>query len=120
MRPWRSRLNSPLDNSGSSSGSGGAIASQSDVTGSRAIDGTVYHNSTTKPIMVVVSVGLATADTVEAKSDATATPTLRVGYLTMNGATNVIMELVFWVLPGSYYKVTRVGSGNLNTWMEYT
>jgi hypothetical protein len=70
--------------------------------------------------MVVVSVGLATADTVEAKSDATATPTLRVGYLTMNGATNVIMELVFWVLPGSYYKVTRVGAGNLNTWMEYT
>jgi hypothetical protein len=38
----------------------------------------------------------------------------------MNGATNVIMELVFWVLPGSYYKVTRVGAGNLNTWMEYT
>lgn len=98
----------------------GGITTQTDVTASRAIDNTVYHNTTAKPIFCVVTVNLSTTAQIAVSSDATATPTLVVGYIQNSNALGEIAQISFWVLPGNYYKAIKTNTATLTTWIEYT
>jgi hypothetical protein len=98
--------------------SGGGITAQSVVTGSRSV-GAVYHNTTGKPMMVLVSLtapGGGSAG-VFAYSDAATNPTTALSsHYVPAGITQVAAS--FWVLPGNYYKVVA-GAGTLAGWVEW-
>jgi hypothetical protein len=97
------------------------ITTQTDVTASRAIDGTVYHNIGSKPIFVNITIQhAANGGDVIAKSDANVVPNLIVAE-TYDGAISVIVTmLTFIVLPGNYYEATATGGSSMKTWIEYT
>ncbi len=97
--------------------------SQTDVTGSRAIDGTIYQN--TKDWFILVSV-MAVEDAesfcaLNAQSDAATPPTLTVAYSAgpeeANG-NNTYLNLFFVVLPSNYYEVNNVNV-TLHKWIEW-
>ena len=121
MRPWRSPLNSPIDNP-SAGGSSGAISAQIDVTASRAVDGTVYHNATTKPIFVIISATIGTNATLQGRSDNTITPSQLIAIANNGGNVSTLAaEISFWVIAGNYYSATTAaGSVTLIKWIEYT
>ena len=96
------------------------FTTQSDVTGSRAIDGTVYHNTSGKAMLVVISAAMATTYGIAAFSDATVTPTQAIASANNPGLVAAITSsITFLVLIGNYYKCTGV-SCTLVTWIEYT
>ena len=104
------------------SGSGGGPTTQTDVSTSRVL-GTVYHNTTGKPLYVNVSVSLTATNTaVQAVTDSSATPTLIVcsRYVDFN-PTDDQSPFSFIVLPGNYYKVYgSLGSGQaISNWIEW-
>lgn len=109
---------SNVNNPPISSSSG--ISSQTDVTASRALDGTVYHNTTTKPIMCMVNATCSGGGAVLFKSDATASPSLSIGQIYNLNASAIQGLISFWVLPGYYYKGTITSTATLVTWIEYT
>ena len=94
-----------------------AISTQTDVTASRVTDGTVYQNTSTKPIFCVVTCELAISGVATAKCDASVTPTTTVSRIT----STVVIDgsLTFWVLPGYYYSVNQT-NGTKVSWIEYT
>jgi hypothetical protein len=94
------------------------ISSQTDVTASRVADGTVYHNTSTKPIFVSVSLGLGPVTQGEVFCDANANPTLVVAFVSNSNLASIYAHLFFLVLPGYYYKVT--GNQTIFAWIEYT
>ena len=107
----------PLNNPG-----GGGPLSQSDVTASRAIDGTAYHNTgaTARYVLVSIEYISGVANNVEAFSDGNANPTLRVAYTGKNNFSGVTRGAIFFiVLPGNYYKVFQSGGATLAVWIEY-
>jgi hypothetical protein len=105
---------------GTTGGASGAITTQTDVTGSRAMDGTVYHNATSKPIFCVVTGSMGIGASYYVCSDSQVTPTLliaKVGLIT----TSTYGVVSFWVLPGNYYQIGALaGSVGTNAWIEYT
>ncbi len=92
------------------------ITTQTNVTASRVL-GTVYQNTTTKPIFVSVACTNAAAANIYGYSDTTATPTLMVSASSV--AASGYGGVGFWVLPNSYYKVVSTGS-TLSTWIEWS
>ncbi len=101
-------------------------STQTDVTASRAYDGTVYHNTTSKPITVTVTVNMAGSIKIIAYSDANADPTTVVaGTGATSVATSLPMSCTFTVLPGNYYKVILTdiggaGTKSLASWIEWS
>ncbi len=100
-------------------------STQSDVTGSRAIDGTVYQNTTGKPMTVKVLISLGDSGSgayAIANSDSSNPPTTVVdkqGKVTGAQDHDLYMSLTFTVLPGNYYKVTGTGNPTLTNWIEW-
>jgi hypothetical protein len=105
------------------------VATQSVVTGSRAL-GTVYQNTTGRPMCVVASAvgtstGTAATMYLEARSDAATPPTTVVATSQGYADTNLYgtrPQVVFWVMPGNYYKVDRFGIGvamTVSCWTEW-
>jgi hypothetical protein len=95
---------------------GGGVTTQNIVTGSRAI-GTVYRNTTGKPMFVNMICSCANSTGAGAYTDAAASPTTFVGGVVNASATPVNLTVSFWVLPMNYYKIT--GSGTNNGWVEW-
>jgi len=97
------------------------FTTQTDQTGSRAINGTVYHNTTTKPILCAVSFALHLNDILSFYSDINASPSQIIASDQNVNVASIITTTTFLVLPGNYYKaVTAAGSPNLGQWIEYT
>lgn len=104
---------------------------QTDVRASRAINGTVYQNTSGKPMMVVITVE-ASATIVTAslniKTDASNPPTTTVAVMSSNNISTFAhvnnMSSTFIVLPGNYYNATEISSGSsyiyLGSWIEWT
>ena len=93
------------------------FSTQTDATASRAIDGTIYHNTGSTPMMVTVT--LAGGPSADARffCDSGSSPTTKVAEF-VNAAG--YSATTFMVLPGYYYKVTIVGgSPSLLTWIEW-
>jgi hypothetical protein len=95
------------------------LNTQTDATGSRAVNGTVYQNTTTKPIIVNISVYLIANSDITIYSDAQASPTLAVGEIGVTGAATITQAISFCVLPGNYYKAVGTNA-TLQYWIEYT
>ncbi|MBI2869387.1 MAG: hypothetical protein HYX96_06145 [Chloroflexi bacterium] len=98
---------------------------QANVTASRAIDGTVYQNTSGKIIMVAVSMYLNGGDGAGGGSayvGAANPPTSIVaGWLDYASASfGVKGTLTFIVPPSYYYKIGTVGSPTLGTWTEWS
>jgi NRPS condensation-like uncharacterized protein len=96
------------------------VATQTDVTGSRALDGTVYHNTTTKPIYIAVSIRLQINMNAYLKSDSNANPTLLISRIENDNLADIYVTQNCWVLPGNYYKITGFNNPILQAWIEYT
>ena len=109
-------------------------ASQSDVTGSRAIDGTVYQNSGTGIRIVTVNVIMTKTNAAEYSRvtfhcDAATPPTTQIGRLALQPDGSALggdliteMAFTFVVLPSYYYKATESHTGTISTladWFEW-
>jgi hypothetical protein len=98
--------------------------SQSEVSGSRAIDGTVYHNTSGKIMFVAINIK-APADSggsVMAYSDSSNPPTTVV-FEGSNGCigdnpTFESVTVLFFVQIGHYYKVSGNAGTSLAHWQE--
>lgn len=94
--------------------------STANVTASRAIDGTVYHNTSGCPMCVVIDVDLdAGGRFISCSIGATSTPADDVGGISTNIDLGVGSK-VFWVPSGYYYKVINSGPPTLYHWQETT
>jgi hypothetical protein len=91
---------------------------QSELHASRAIDGTVYHNTTGKSKVVVIACIMNYGDIIVVYTDNTATPTLAVAGMGHSNLAAIQESTMFIVLPGNYYKVTSTGSPTLSYWTE--
>ena len=96
---------------------------QSDVTASRAIDGTAYQNTSGRPLFVAITLqGTGTGEEgyAIAYTDSNATPTTEVGRCSASFDASVQYgQVSFVVLPSNYYKVTHSGTGTLRKWFEW-
>jgi hypothetical protein len=97
---------------------GGGITTQNVVSGSRAL-GTVYQNTTGKPMCVHVAINGA-GNAVSAVADSANPPTTTVACAGNGGTTSTNVGVTFWVLPNNYYKAVLAGSGTLAIWTEWT
>jgi len=96
---------------------------QSNVTASRVL-GTVYQNTSGRPLYVLVTLdvvgGAGNLYTAIAYTDTNTPPTTVVGKSSGCYDSEVdFSNIGFFVLPGSYYKVTEVSQGELETWFEW-
>lgn len=90
----------------------------SDVSGSRASDGTVYQNTSTKPMLVSVRSGSDAQSVLSAKTDAATPPTVEVAAFGLGAGIGG--NLTFLVLPNHYYKVSHnAGTPTLYVWNEW-
>ncbi|NJD76277.1 MAG: hypothetical protein FIB08_04170 [Candidatus Methanoperedens sp.] len=96
----------------------GGVSTQTNVTASRVSDGTVYQNTSGKPIMVTFSCYYASGIvTITAFTDAANPPTTQVG--TDTAQTNMGGSVSFWVLPGNYYKINATPL-TTKWWIEWS
>ncbi len=103
---------------------------QADVTASRAVDGTVYQNTSGKIIIATVAIALTCATTqyegVVFYCGTANPPTVAKGsvYLTQIGATSIREDgtVTFIVPVNYYYKATASGTGTAGklSWIEDT
>jgi hypothetical protein len=96
------------------------ISNQGVVTGSRVL-GSVYQNTTGKPMFVSVTAHTSnvTNANILAQTDSNSSPSTYVAYaaLAQNGIDG---QITFWVLPNNYYTVTvNVGTPGLSLWTEW-
>lgn len=113
-------------------------AVQNDVTSSRAIDATVYENTSGRPLIVTINVQSSLSDLsdggnslVTIHCDSGSTPTTQIGVIglthNVGGATGTLyvgLTATFVVLPSYYYKATAsnvVGGAapTLLDWFEW-
>lgn len=101
---------------------------QNDVTASRAIDSTVYQNTTDMIMIVTVTIKNTVGDTGDVYvifyCDANASPTTMIGGVREHNitATNALFPFTFVVLPNYYYKAVNDGTyndGALQDWFEW-
>jgi hypothetical protein len=113
-------MKSNVDNPGSVTVNVSAITTQTDVTASRAIDGTVYHNTTGKPIYCMITLQLSTPGVgVTLLTDANPAPSTVVAFEQNNNAQLILVVLMAIVLPGNYYTLTSLGN-SFTQWIEYS
>ena len=110
---------------GATGATGPGITTQTSKYATRAIDGTVYHNTLPTTIWVSVSAFSASGIAISkllAVSDSSATPTVSVAAASTPIVTgNYSVTLFFPVLPGNYYYVTAIGAAlTKDIWMEYS
>ncbi len=90
-----------------------------DQTASRAANGTVYQNTSIKPMWVVVKLSTNNNQGTVSKSDSNPTPTTIVDYENNVGSGSAVnMATKFWVMPLHYYSVDLSG-GVMQQWLEY-
>lgn len=94
------------------------ITSQTDVTASRALDGTIYQNTSVKPMTCLVTVALAAAGGISVVSDSQVNPTTVISASSNGGLVSIPWVITFVVLPGNYYGINDGGS-SLTKWFEY-
>ena len=113
-------------------------AVQSDVTGSRAIDGTVYQNTSGRPLIVTINVKVDVDDisssgnsrvTIVCDSNATPTTTVMVLRLSTDGVgtdqtgIDAYLSGTLVVLPSYYYKATAAAANQttptIQDWFEW-
>jgi hypothetical protein len=98
---------------------GGGLSTMNVVTGSRAI-GTIYQNTTGKPMFVSAVINMNASSTMDGVSDSASSPTTTVAAMTSSSVAGA-RNIGFWVLPSHYYKViAAAGSGTSVFWIEYT
>jgi len=98
---------------------GGSVTTQSDVTASRALDGTVYQNTTGKTMFISINWSKGSIDNLIVYSDSANPPTTRVSQQTEFGVGSLISQFSV-VLPGNYYRaVPNTGGLTLNSWIEW-
>ena len=94
---------------------GGSVVTCNRLPAASRVIGTVYQNTSSYPLIVMMTDGANGASTV-AFTDSTTTPTTQVySYLALGGGN--ANPCVFLVMPGNYYKVTGTSTGQ---WVEYT
>jgi hypothetical protein len=99
--------------------SGGGITTQSNVTGSRA-QGTVYQNTTGKPMFVSVTSVVNANSYMQLQTDNSNPPSTIVCAVTnSNTSLTATMTTSGWVIPGAFYRAFS-GGGTLSTWIEWT
>uniref|UniRef100_A0A6M3IYE9 Tail protein n=1 Tax=viral metagenome TaxID=1070528 RepID=A0A6M3IYE9_9ZZZZ len=104
----------------------GTTAVNTNVTASRAIDATVYQNTTGYEMTVHVYMSISSGTSVmQGRTDAATPPTLNIGGVSIGtGAYTYIGHgsLTFTVQNNHYYCVAKVGAGTVNlvTWVETT
>ncbi|MFA5073118.1 MAG: hypothetical protein WC539_04400 [Nitrospirota bacterium] len=91
---------------------------QNDVTGSRVI-GTVYRNTTGKPMWVNVVATVPNPYYVQLRTDAVNPPTVVCAFFHNNTGGAAIGTVGGWVLPGNYYTLYALGGGSVNNWIEW-
>ena len=104
------------------SGGGGAVSIQNNVTSSRAL-GSVYQNTTGRPMFVSVSAHTSnvTDANLIAQTDSSNPPTTYVAYASVGAYNNIDAQIFFIVLPGNYYTVTiNIGTPALSLWFEWS
>jgi hypothetical protein len=97
----------------------GGVSVQSVVTGSRAI-GTVYQNTTGRPMFVTIgfSASAATAADLEIQTDSASNPTTSVIRASANQGWMSCISA--WILPGNYYKTVQTNGCSLFRWTEWS
>jgi hypothetical protein len=91
-------------------------ATQNYVTASRVL-GTVYQNTTGKPMFVAASIRVGIYGTAFAYSGSANPPTTQVvKYVNGSPNSSAYGELFFIVLPDNYYRVTGV---DISSWIEW-
>lgn len=98
--------------------SGGGISTQTDVKASRAVNGTVYQNTSGKLMFVSVTVNNTAAYSLTGYSDSNAAPALIVSAIYQT-TTAVNDSIDFFVLPNNYYKVVATGTPTIASWVEW-
>lgn len=96
------------------------ITTQTDVTASRDIAGTVFQNTATKPIFCNITIAYPQNSEVGAQCADVTPPSTYVTYLKNLNLLTIQMPMSFWVLPGYYYKVSIAGAASLVQWIEYS
>jgi len=98
---------------------GGGVTTQNVVTGSRAV-GTVYQNTTGKPMSVAVTVAVASASpaNVAGQTDAGNPPSTIVQNFQFSGIS-FTAAVRFEVLPGNFYRVNANNAPSLISWVEW-
>lgn len=93
---------------------------QNVVTGARAI-GTVYQNTTGRPMFVGITASSNTLGAgINGYADSNSAPTTLVAQIAEPIAGGYQVYLCFWVLPGNYYKLTVGGAApTLYVWTEW-
>jgi hypothetical protein len=96
------------------------FATQTNVTASRALStgsNNVYHNTSTKPMMVTVSLNFSSSASVRAKTDTNTLPTTIVTDMNLSSGNT---SCSFIVLPGNYYIVWYSGANaSITYWIEW-
>ena len=96
------------------------LTSQVTANAYRAIDGTVYHNTTSKPIWITLSIDVKSlTGLVTVYSDATNTPSTVIATEQNNTAVIIRMVTTVPILPGNYFSVS-VTNSDLVYWIETT
>jgi len=94
-----------------------------DVTASRALNGTVYQNTLARPILVTIAITPnAQAYTVTVHCDAANPPTVVSGLLSNDTAGGNYTGSISFIVPaGHYYKATTTGTAPASfSWIEWS
>jgi hypothetical protein len=103
-----------------STGGGGGITTQNNVTGSRSL-GATYQNTTGKPMFVQVTAVFLVGGYVQMKTDSSSTPSVLVGSFTNASASATVTGTVSgWVLPGNYYSTPTASYQSVTSWIEWS
>lgn len=94
-------------------------ALQTDVTGARALDGTVYQNAGGKPRYILVSTSISVGAGVTFYSDSAANPSQAISYSQNNNLSSITVDIFLIVLPGAYYKAVISNVVSFSRWIEY-
>ena len=96
---------------------------QTDVAASRAVNGTIYQNTTGKVVIAMITINYANTSAVATFiCDSNASPTTQIGLVNIvaDNVLNTKIATTFIVPPSFYYKVAPTGSINIVNWFEWT
>ena len=111
--------------SGTVAGTVTPTAQSANLAGAGRGLGTIYQNTTAKPIFVSVTATGSSTVALAAVSDSSATPTAPVATTAMTGnvsspPTSYTASVFFLVIAGNYYEVSTSAGSTLTSWFEWT